>query len=547
MTTGFCIFRIARLCFTSTALAAVTLAQAQWPMGGGNIYNNRTSTDTKLNRSNVGQLAVKWVFTTNGDVSATPVVSEGNVFAVDWGFLLGGPTSASIHSVSAATGVANWSKSITSLTGNPRGSMSRTSPAVHGSNLIIGDQGDLNPNDGSAVGFFPTSWAYGEDTAGRTASVMAVDKTDGHLVWRTIVDNHPWSMVTASPVVHNGVAYVGICSFEEAADFFGPTPFPPSFRGSLVALDAATGVILWKTYMAPPGYAGCAIWGSTPAVDPASNTVYVATGNNYAVPASVAAQIAADPANGVNYLAADDFVDAVVAVDMTTGGIKWGRRLQGADTWTTGQVPNPQTGPDYDFGSGPNLFKVNGKLRVGAGQKSGVYWQLKPDTGAVLWGTQVGPGGLSGGIQWGSACDGDRIYCGVTNADNKPYQIGGTTYTGGSFAALDADNGKVKWQIPDPNNGKPYGMVTASNGIMFASSTSGHMYAIDTTKGTILWSYLPPAPYNFLGPPGSHDGSTVCGPAVVDGVVYWGTGYSRFFSAFGGGGFNNKLYAFALP
>ncbi len=59
-----------------------------------------------------------------------------------------------------------------------------------------------------------------------------------------------------------------------------------SFRGSMLAVDLASGAILWKTMMAPPGYTGNAIWGSC-AGDrhEARSQVYIATGNNYSVPA----------------------------------------------------------------------------------------------------------------------------------------------------------------------------------------------------------------------------------------------------------------------
>ena len=39
----------------------------------------------------------------------------------------------------------------------------------------------------------------------------------------------------------------------------------------------------------------------------------------------------------------------------------------------------------------------------------------------------------------------------------------------------------------------------------------------------------------------SERGSVVAGPAVVDGTVYWGSGYART-----GGVANNKFYAFSI-
>ena len=53
-------------------------------------------------------------------------------------------------------------------------------------------------------------------------------------------------------------------------------------------------------------------------------------------------------------------------------------------------------GPDLDFGAGANeiTYKTSSgsKTMIGAGQKSGIYYALDPDTGAELWRTQVGPG-----------------------------------------------------------------------------------------------------------------------------------------------------------
>jgi len=46
-----------------------------------------------------------------------------------------------------------------------------------------------------------------------------------------------------------------------------------------------------------------------------------------------------------------------------------------------------------------------------SGQKSGMYWLMRRDTGEMIWGTRVGNGGNDGGLHFGSAFDGERIYC----------------------------------------------------------------------------------------------------------------------------------------
>src|SRR5262249_7181772 len=136
----------------------------------------------------------------------------------------------------------------------------------------------------------------------------------------------------------------------------------------------------------------------------------------------------------------DNHADSILAIDITTGLLKWGKRMEtwgqfgvndGSDFWNfdcfftvTNCPSNP--GPDYDFGSAPNEITYQGstgpKTIIGAGQKSGVYYALDPDTGAELWHTQVGPGSALGGMEWGSASDGTRIYVAIGNFYGIPYQ-----------------------------------------------------------------------------------------------------------------------------
>jgi glucose dehydrogenase len=114
---------------------------------------------------------------------------------------------------------------------------------------------------------------------------------------------------------------------------------------------------------------------------------------------------------------ADDHFDSIVAFDQKTGGITWATPTLTADTWTIAK----EFGPDFDFGEGPNLYTttIGGTPTdlLGIGQKSGVYWALDPATGKIVWRTVVGPGGVGGGLEWGSATDGSRIYAADNNSD----------------------------------------------------------------------------------------------------------------------------------
>jgi len=519
-------------------MLAASTAQAQWAFGGGNLQNSRSNSDSSINSDNAKHLRLKWAFTTHGDISATPTVDGDDVYAVDWG--------GYIYRINKKTGAAKWSHVINDYTGNPGNlisaayspvvSLSRTSPAVDDDKVIFGDQGYLDKN---GVGIMGLPQGTG------TASVMAVDKGDGHLLWRTAVETHWEAAITSSPVIHDGKVYVGVCSLEEGVGEL-PFPYPFSYKGSVVCLDEKTGALLWRTYTItnnasginslglPQGYAGAAVWGSTPVVDEERGSLYVATGNNYAVPDGSPEQV-----SGV--LSAGNHIDSVLALDLKTGALKWAispRKV--ADTWNAGNLIGSinaitnNTGPDYDFGSGPNMYstEIDGRHRdiIGAGEKSGQYWAINAEDGKVLWSTQVGPGGTAGGIEWGSATDGKRIYCAVSNSNFVPYTgLDGATHNAGLWAALDAKTGKYLWQLPDPNNATDYGMVSVVNGVMLAGSMSGTYYAIDGSTGKVLWSY-------------QTTGAINCGAAVDEDSIYWGSGYSHF--GFGKAG--NTLFAFTV-
>ena len=340
------------------------------------------SAEKEITPANVNELVSKWVFTTDGDVSATPTVAGDAVYVPDWG--------GSLSAIRKNDGRQLWSHKIMEYDGVP-GSLSRVSPAVHGDDIILGDIENTR-------------------TAHKGARIFAVNRQTGALHWITRVDSHVAAIITGSPVVYNDVVYVGVSSIEES---LATDPSYPccTFRGSVVALNASTGKMLWKTYVIPEnggnpgGYSGNAIW-QPPAIDPGRGSLYIGTGNNYSVPDSVAScQAAAIARNDLNAQCAspDDHFDSALALDLQTGHVKWSKRLQGFDTWTVACInprpaitcPSP-TGPDYDLGgSGPNLLEN----MVGFGQKSGIYWALNPSSGEIRWSTVVGPGGTLGGIE----------------------------------------------------------------------------------------------------------------------------------------------------
>jgi polyvinyl alcohol dehydrogenase (cytochrome) len=202
--------------------------------------------------------------------------------------------------------------------------------------------------------------------------------------------------------------------------------------------------------------------------------------------------------------------------------------------------PSP-TGPDYDFGAGPNEITyatpTGPRTILGAGQKSGIYYAFDPDTGELLWQTQVGPGSSLGGIEWGSATDGKRIYVQISNYYGIPWSGSGASGSAGLFAALDPATGNVLWRTPDPNGALDLGAVSVANGVVYAPSGAGkpgepNFLALSADTGKILWQYAAGA-------------SVFAGAAIANGGVYWGSGHSHLgpFLPFRGG---KTFYAFSI-
>jgi polyvinyl alcohol dehydrogenase (cytochrome) len=542
---------------TRTPPTTAPPAATDWTMWGRDPANSHHQpAEHVITPANAAQLAPRWVVSLKGDISATPTVVGGVAYVPDWG--------GALSAVNTADGTLRWQRPVSDYV-TFGGVVSRTSPAAVGDDMIIGftTKQSSNPLGGAPSG--PS--VPGDPHQG--AWVARIARADGHLVWRRKVEEHPYAQITANPVVVDGRVIVGVSSNEWNLYGVFEGGYQVScctFRGSVVALDADDGAVRWQTYAIPGdkargctpstvaayagcGYSGAAVW-SSPAVDTARGTVYVGTGQNYTVPDEVRPCITAARAEGrpdSDCADPDNRIDSILAIDLATGGLRWSRQLLPFDPWNLGCVLTPgwtscpaPWGPDNDLGASPNLFTttIGGRDRdvVGSGQKSGTYWALDRETGEELWHTDVGPGSRLGGIEWGTAYDGQRIYAPIANIDGKAYTApDGTRLTFGSWAALDPATGRLHWQTGDPGTYLNAALASpaVANGVMFGASlspTGNNFYALDAATGTILWRF----------PSGA---SSIASPAIVDGVVYWGTGYDRLSIAAVGG---EKLYAFSV-
>jgi len=472
-----------------------------------------------LDRATVADLNLAWTATLSGPSRATPVV-DGEQLVVTG-------NDGSIYRIDRKTGQIASRISLTDALTMPRATPTRA-PAVTDTAIVIGLH--------------------------NTPVVAALDKQTGKQLWQTKLDDDRSALITQLPAIVGDKVYVGVAGITEEAQAVSPKYKCCTFRGSLVALDRATGKVLWKTYTVPDGYAGGAIWSGTPLHDAKRHALFVTTGNAFHVPSDVQACIDTNKAKGKSLKGCYPpgvWYDSILALDPDTGAIKWGFRATDDDVFTGACMVKVGGfcggGGDFDFGNGAMLWRAGGRELVGAGQKSGTFWAVSPDTGKLAWKTSLGPGGPMGGIEFGSAVDKGRIYAAEANTKQVGHDPGfyklpsGERVNYGSYAALDAATGHIVWQVPDPagpkgvDNGKPCtsgsppencagafpkGAVVVDNGVVYGCSTApgGPMYAFDGRSGKLLWRF---------------ESGIACDtkPVIADDMLYWVSG--------------PKLYAFS--
>jgi polyvinyl alcohol dehydrogenase (cytochrome) len=458
-----------------------------------------------LSPSDLPRLKLKWAFGFP-DASVAwshPTVAGGRLFV--------GSQNGTVYALDARTGCIQWTFSAsggvrTAITVAPAGA----------ARLVV----------------------YFADTA---ANAYALDAATGRTLWVRRVDDHPAARITGSPTFFEGRLYVPVASYEEAQ---GADPQYPccTFRGSVAALDAESGAVEWKTYMIAEsperrgtssagvplwGPAGAGIW-SAPTVDPARRALYVATGNAYSAPAAAT-------------------TDAVVALDLATGAIRWSRQVTPNDVYIStcraGNLNCPDTlGPDHDFGSPPLLARAGNRDVIVIGQKSGLAFAMDPEKkGEILWQYRAGQGGTLGGMEWGAAADAERAYFAVSDIT--------TEQPGGLHAVSVATGMRVWFAPPRPPacggssrgcNAAQSAAVTAMAGAVLSGSNDGSLRAYSTSTGEVLWEFDTNREFSTVnGVPAR--GASIIGPGAVvaGGMVYFNSGYGAF-----GGRPGNVLLAF---
>ena len=523
--------------FTPHALTEAP--RAGWPTNGGNLYNQRYSPLTRIDRANVGSL--KGVWRTHLDGSgvapqfsgeAQPIVHDEVIYVI---------TGADdVFALSIETGEVLWQHLAhldAALTSVCCGWTSR--------GVGIGD---------------------GKIFAGMLdGRLVALDQRTGSEVWS--IQAERWQegfSITSAPLYYDGMVITGFSGAEIGV------------RGRVKAYDADDGELLWTFYTIPgPGevghdtwprdnevwmHGGATVW-QTPAVDPELGLIYFSTGNP------------GPDFNGAVRAGDNLFSASIVAIEARTGKYRWHFQEVHHDLW------------DYDAPNPVVLFDVtiDGRPRKGLAQvgKTGWAYILDRETGAPLIGiderpvpqeprqataatqpyprgdaivpqhVEIAPEGyelvnqgriftpylgdkgmivspsLYGGANWppssydpvrqvlfvcasdvaGNFIGGDRDF--EIPPDGQHYEGGVVGFAplprSGIFAAVDVTTNKLAWRFRWPDQCYSGSLATAG-GLVFVGRNDGRLTALDSDTGFKLWEFQTGAGMNAPASTFEHDG-----------------------------------------
>jgi polyvinyl alcohol dehydrogenase (cytochrome) len=498
----------------STRPDPVAVGSVQWNGWGRDLDNARYQPEPAIRATDVPKLALKWAFGYQaGAEFGQPTMVDGRLFVTS--------SSGRIYALDAKTGCTYWTYDA------PAGSRTAVSIGELGQSKRAAIPKKLKRTLAHLdVIKAPSAAFFGDDTG----AVYALDAQKGTLLWKTQVDTHPFARIVGAPTLYNERLYVAVGSNEEK-NSANPNYGCCTFRGSVVAMDIASGRVLWRSYTvleAPQpthknsagvqefGPAGAAI-ASAPTIDSKRGVLYVGTGGS---------------ATGIE----QSLTDAIAAFDLGDGKLRWVKQLT-----VSGRVASS------GFNSAPVLRTLSsGNEILLAGQNSGVVYGLDPDHGGdILWqarlgapapaseGATVGPapaaGAERGGIAWGSAADHRSLFVALSGLLAQP------SNATGSLWALDPKTGIARWHTPAPTPPCSWSesacshaqsqAVTVMPGGVFSGSMDGHLRAYSTIDGKILWDFDTAKSFQTQNGIHASGGPLDCGgPTIVNGSVYINSG-----------------------
>lgn len=406
----------------------------------GDVERTSSASDPYLNLSTAPRLGLLWSYNTTSDVVSQPVV-QGAVTYV-------GSGTGYEYALNVSTGALLWKTFLGQAKNNsPCGVQGISSTAtVVGSTLYV---------DGGYPRFY------------------ALNATTGKVEWSVPIGAGTHGFYDyASPLIYNNSAYLGISS---ECDL----PLVPA--GVLrVSLSTHSQIAYFNTSQPAPN--GSSIWGS-PALNPTTNTLFVATGNAYSNTQT-------------------PYAESILALNAST------LALQGH--W---QIPPGETGNDKDFGTTPTIFTPPGGVpMLAAPNKNGYIYTLYQSNLTLAWSHLLCCQGAGESDVISSSYGGGLVY-----AVAEQSVIGGVPFNS-SITAFNAATGTVVWQLGLPELSE-YGWAdpTFVNGVLLLADSST-LIAFNASDGAVLRTVTVPGDGFFIPAPVVANGEVLT--ASTEGPVY---------------------------
>ena len=490
---------------TADQLLNSSSTPSNWLQYSATYDGHRFSSLSQINRDNVSQLTVQWVFQTS-----TPGSFENSPLVVDGIMYVTGPENIAF-ALDARTGRRLWSYK-RALPEKIRACCGHTNRgfAILGSRLFM---------------------------ATLDAHVVALDAATGNVLWDVQAADYAQGYAfTVAPLIVKDKVIVGVSGGE-----YG-------IRGFIDAYDAATGKRAWRFYTVPaPGEPGGDSWpsadsaarGGAPAwvtgtYDPQLNLLYWPTGNP------------APSDDGSKRKGENLYSNSVVALNPDSGKLQWYFQFTPFDLhdWDATEVPVLL---DAEVDNQPRklllhanrngffyvLDRTNGKFLFAKPYATQNWAKAIDSSGKPIVlpsalpteeGVRVCPG-AAGATNWMSPSYSPqtsllyvsvREQCDIFYAHPQQFVTGriyiGSTYMPaakekdwGAVRAIDPKTGEVRWEYKEFSATWAGNLSTAGH-LVFTGDVDGYLIALDADTGKPLWHiqtgaaiYAAPITYQLNG------------------------------------------------
>jgi len=459
---------------TVPATSASPGVAAGWTLPGGDMQNTR-DVASAITSSNVATLGVAWCVPiestglarsagVDDGYSTTPVVVNGVVYLQD--------IESNVMAIKLASGKVLWTHNYSSPNGGPDG--------VNVANGVV--------------------------YAATNHAAVALNAATGRQLWsRTLIGNNHEG-IDMAPGYNDGTVYVSTVPVNPTVgQYLG------GGKGILWARNARTGAPEWsfdevQNLWGNPGInSGGGLW-DPPSFDSQGN-LYIGIANPG--PIGEAGWPKGYPW-GTSRPGPDLYTDSVVKLS-PAGKLLWYYQLTPHDLY------------DWDLQNSPVLTIANGQPVVIDAGKAGILIELNAQTGKLIWKLPVGvhsghdndglitenatptshialparyvlEPSIFGGIESQLATNGSTVFAAVNNlpvtmsangvAESSKALEAAIAAATGEMVAVSQATGKVIWDDKLPSS--PYGAATVTNDVVFTTTYSGYLYALNAATGAIL-------------------------------------------------------------